>query len=64
MIATNKSEIFRKDPFSQSDRDPIGPHAGKGDRNRSDSTVMAKRWPKNVGQNVGKNPGKFRKTYH
>jgi len=34
-IIVKKNPSADKNPFDQSDRDPIGRHAGKGDRNRS-----------------------------
>jgi hypothetical protein len=68
-IIVPKNPNADKDPFAQSDRDPIGRNAGKGDRNRSrydvvrenlkDVSGMGKQIPgmKQVG------PNRFRKSY-
>lgn len=41
-IIVPKNPNANKDPFAQSDRDPIGRQAGKGDRNRSRYDIVRK----------------------
>jgi len=41
-------------PFDQSDRDPIGRQAGKGDRDRSVKNVFNHRFPSSMGPRVRK----------
>lgn len=43
-----KRGMENRDPFAQSDRDPLGRNAGKGDRNRSDPKTISDRWPKGM----------------
>lgn len=48
-IICRKTSHCDKDPFHQSDRDPIGRCAGKGDRNRSISTNFDRNFPAKMG---------------
>lgn len=59
-IIVKKFEKLDKDPFHQSDRDPIGRCAGKGDRNRSISSTFDRNFPKSVGPKAKK--GRPRRT--
>lgn len=64
----NVKNPIGRDPFQQSDRDPIGRNAGKGDRNRSDPKAVANRFPKRgMGRPIpglaNRGYGRFRKTY-
>jgi len=68
-IIVPKNPNADKDPFAQSDRDPIGRNAGKGDRNRSRYDVVCKNLKGVSGmgkpipgmKQVG--PNRLRKTY-
>lgn len=54
----NVKPTIDRDPFDQSDRDPIGRNAGKGDRDRSDKKKFKRNFPPTLGQDIGKHPGK------